>query len=262
MKSTRSPWQVTKSVWYALFMREVLTRLWTDRAGGFWLFAEPILFVVVMVGIRSYLRAIDSVAGAPMVTWLVIGLVAFFMFRDGLMRGLGAINSAQALFSYRQVKPIDTVLVRVFVEGFVRTVVLILLLIGLGLMGFEVFPHNPIGFVIAWFSIWLFGLSAGLLFSVLGTLVPEISKLIGVMMLPMLILSAVMFPVQYLPYSVQEALLYNPIAHALELARLSFFKGYWTLPGINYIYLYSWITSFLVLSLMLHIRFEMKLKAR
>ncbi|MBN2865023.1 MAG: ABC transporter permease [Thiotrichales bacterium] len=258
----RTSWQVTKSVWHALFMREVLTRLWTDRAGGFWMFAEPILFVVVMVGIRAYMRAIESIAGAPMVTWLVIGLVAFFMFRDGLMRGLTSIESAQALFSYRQVKPIDTVLVRIFAEGFVRTLVLIILLLGLALLGFDVIPHNPIGFAFAWFTIWLFGLSAGLLFSVLGSLVPEVKKLIGVMMLPLLILSAVMIPIQYLPHAAQQLLMYNPIAHALELARLSFFKGYWTLPGIDYVYLYSWILSFLLLGLMLQIRFEMKLKTR
>ena len=262
MISQRTSWQVTKSVWYALFMREVLTRLWTDRAGGFWLFAEPILFVVVMVGIRAYMRAIDNIAGAPMVTWLVIGLVAFFMFRDGLMRGLGAISSAKALYSYRQVKPIDAVIVRIFTEGFVRTLVLMLLLMGLALLGFNAIPYDPIGFAFAWFTIWLFGLSAGLLFSVVASLVSEINKLIGVMMLPLLLLSAVMLPLQYLPYPVQQMLLYNPIAHALELARLSFFKGYWTLPGIDYIYLYSWILSFLVLGLMLHIRFEMKLKAR
>jgi len=257
----RTSWQVTKSVWYALFMREVLVRLWTDRAGGFWMFAEPILFIIVMVGIRTAVQTVEIIAGADMIPWLVIGLVGFFMFRDGLLRGMGAIDSAKALFSYRQVKPIDTVFVRILVEGVVRTLVLIFLLVGLSLLSLSAFPDDVLGFFFSWFSIWMLGLGLGLFFSVLASLVSEVAKLVRVMMLPLLIISGAIVPLQFLPHSVQEILIYNPIMHSIELARLSFFKGYWSFPGISYLYLYAWIFGSMALGLMLHIRFEMKIKS-
>ncbi len=258
----RSSWQVTKSVWHALFMREVLGRLFAERSAGFWLFAEPVLFVAVMVSIRTVVQMMDRVGGVEMVPWMMIGLVAFFMFRDGMKGALRTINSNQALFSYRQVKPVDTVLVRNFVEGFVRTIVLLILLLGLGLLGFDVVPHNFLNALSAWGTVWLLGLSSGLVVSVIGTMVPEVGRIINIISLPLLIISGVMIPIQYLPHNIQELLVYNPIVHGIELVRLGFFQGYWTFPGVSVLYLYQWILAMAMLGLMMHIRFQSRLKAK
>jgi len=78
----------------------------------------------------------------------------------------------------------------------------------------------------------------------------------------LLILSGVILPIQFFPYAVQQVLVYNPIVHALELLRLGFFEGYWTLHQINFTYLYYWISLMTAFGLLLHLRFEKRLQAQ
>lgn len=258
----RNSWQITKSVWYALYMREMLSRMFGNRYAWFWLLAEPLMFVGLMVVIRTFIRVMDDVAGTPMVPWMVIGLTAFFMFRDGMTRGMGAVGGNMGLFAYRQVKPVDTVIVRELIELTVHTVVILLFIFVLALLGYQMQPSNLLLVLMAWFSLWLLGLSSGLILSVVVTIIPDLSKIINVMTLPLMILSGAFIPIQFMPYSVQEILLHNPILHLVELLRLGYFEGYWTNSGISMFYVYQWVLPSLMLGLLLHIRFEMKLKAK
>lgn len=259
---TRTPWQVTKSVWYALFMREVFSRMFANRYAWFWLFAEPILFVMVMVGIRTFLAMPDIIAGAPMIPWMIVGLTAFFMFRDGMTRSMGAINANKGLFAYRQVKPIDTVLVRCTIEGTIHSMVFVLFLSAMAIYGYHVVPQNFLMVVFAWGSMWLLGLSVGLIVSVITTIVSETSLIVNLISLPLMILSGAFLPLHFMPPYLQEWLLLNPIVHGVETLRLNFFSGYWSMSGIDLHYLHYWILAMLTLGLMLHIRFELKLKSQ
>jgi capsular polysaccharide transport system permease protein len=258
----RTSWQVTKSVWYALFMREMLSRMFGNRYAWFWLLAEPMMFVGVMVAIRSFIRVLSDVAGVEMIPWMVIGLTAFFMFRDGMTRAMGALNANKGLFAYRQVKPVDTVLIRVFVEAVVHSTVIFLFIITLMLLGFNMQPYNLVMALFAWFSLWCLGLSVGLILSVIVTIVPDLSKIVNVMTLPLMILSGAFLPVQFMPYSVQQILLYNPVLHCIEFLRLQYFSGYWTMSEIQISYFYQWLLPLLALGLLLHLRFELKLKQK
>lgn len=258
----RSPWEVTKNVYYALFMREVLSRLFANRSAWFWLFVEPILFVAVMVGIRTFIRVMDQIAGVDMIPWMIIGLASFFMFRDGMNNGMGAINAGKALFAYRQLKPIDTVVVRIFTLGFVHLIVLVIFILGMMLLGFVLNPQNLLLSMGVWVTLWFLGLGMGLTLSVVTQFVPELSKLVNVMSLPLMILSGAFLPLHFMPHAIQEVLLWNPILHAIELIRLGFFDGYWTLSGIHYLYLLTWVLGSLFLGIALHLRYESRLKVK
>ena len=257
----RTSWQVTKSVWHALFMREVLSRLFANRFAWFWLFAEPVLLVMIMVGIRTFIRMMDSIAGIEMIPWMIVGLSTFFVFRSGMTRGMGAINANKGLFAYRQVKTVDTVFVRVFVEGLLYAILLIVFILGLALMGYDMHPQNVIGVMIAWLSVWALGLAAGMVLSVVTSIIEEVGKIVKMISLPLMILSGAFIPVQYMPHQIKEILLYNPILHGIESLRLAFFEGYWSVHGIDLFYLQQWVLGLLLVGLALHIRFEAKLKA-
>jgi len=85
----RTHWEVTRSVWHATFMREALARTTGDRFAWFWMLAEPIAFVVIMVLVRELLGRLRLIMGAEWIPWLVVGLVAFFLFREGVLRSMG-----------------------------------------------------------------------------------------------------------------------------------------------------------------------------
>ncbi|ACL72392.1 ABC 2 transport system integral membrane protein [Thioalkalivibrio sulfidiphilus HL-EbGr7] len=258
----RTHWEVTRSVWHATFMREALARTTGDRFAWFWMLAEPIAFVVIMVLVRELLGRLRLIMGAEWIPWLVVGLVAFFLFREGVLRSMGAVEANRGLFAYRQVKPVDPVLVRNVLEGLLKTLVLFILIAGVALLGYDILPSDPLGAMFVWISIWLLGLGAGLVVSVVGALVPEVGRLVRMMMLPMFLLSGVIIPLQTLPHQVQVYVIYNPVVHGLESLRLSFFEGYKSLPGIDLTYLWLWSLSMIALGLALHLRFDMRLKAQ
>jgi capsular polysaccharide transport system permease protein len=257
----RTPWQVTRSVWFAMFMREAVSRTMADRMGWFWMIFEPVAFVAIMVGIRSYIKGDRLIANAEFIPWMIAGLMGFFLVREGMMRGMGAVDANQALFAYRQVQPVDPVLVRCFLEGALRTLVFLIFIAGGLLLGIDLYPDNALVALLAWLSLWFLGLGLGLLTSVANTLVPEVGKVIRMLSLPLMILSGVIFPLNNLPHWALEYIMLNPIPHGLEWLRRGFFEQYHVVAGTSVMYLWLCILSIISLGLLMHIRFVNKLKA-
>ncbi|WP_158774135.1 ABC transporter permease [Cobetia sp. L2A1] len=258
----RSAWAVTRSVWFAMFMREAIGRTMTDRMGWFWMIAEPALLLLVMIGIRSYIRGDKLITNAPFIPWMLVGLLGFFLIRQGMMQGLGAISANKALFAYRQVHPVDGVLVRNALDGMIRTIIFLLFIAGGLMIGTDFRPDNGFQAIGGWLSLWLLGLGLGLVTSVLGTLVPEISKVIRMLNMPLLILSGVIMPLNQLPHYLLEYLMLNPIVHGLEYTRQGFFEGYQVVHGTDMIYFWAWTLSTLALGLLMHVRFKERLKSQ
>lgn len=248
----------TKLVWKALFLREALDRLFGSRFSWFWLFAEPVAHIAFFTFIFTIIR-MRHVGGIETTVWLMVGMTAFFTFRRTSMQAMNAVDSNQALFYYRQVFPIDAVLVRSGLEGFLMSIVIFILVLGLSLFGFHVVPHNLIVILLAFGGLWLFGLGLGLVFSVCKGLVPEFSWVVKFLLRPLYFLSGVILPIGNMQNPYREWLMYNPIAHGIEAARLGFAPYYHSSPEVDLGYL--WIMSILLVGfgLLLHRNYSVKL---
>jgi len=258
----RSSWEVTRSVWYAMFMREAISRTMADRMGWFWMIAEPMIFILIMVAIRSFIRSDGLIVGAPFIPWMIVGLMGFFLVREGMMRGLGAVGANQALYAYRQVRPVDPVLVRNFLEGMLRSLIFLLFIAGAAMLQVDLAPDNALLAMSIWLSLWCLGLGLGLIVSVLGTLIPEVGIILRMMIMPLLILSGVIFPIHNMPHWLLEYLLLNPVVHGLEFLRQGFFEGYQRVPGSSMTYFWLVTLTCLALGLALHLRFQQRLIAQ
>lgn len=261
-KGARTPWQVTRSVWYAMFLREALSRTMGDRMGWFWMVFEPVAFVGIMVGIRSFARGGSLVPNADFIPWLIAGLMGFFLVREGMIRGMGAVEANRSLFAYRQVQPVDPVLVRVFLEGTLRSFVFVLFIGGGLMLGLDIYPDNAIRAMVSWLSLWCLGLGLGLVISVSATLVPEVGKIVQMLSLPLMILSGAIFPLNNMPHWLLEYLMLNPIPHGLETLRLGFFENYKVIHGTSMLYFWLFTFSLIAMGLLMHLRFVDRLKAK
>jgi capsular polysaccharide transport system permease protein len=257
----RSPADVTLSVWRALLLREALSRISRERAAWIWLLLEPVVHVVFLVFVLIAVR-MRVVGGIDTVIWALVGLTAFFMFRRPAQQAMNAVGMNQALFGYRQVKPVDTVLVRAALEGFMMTVISVLLYAGAGLVGFDMLPDDPMMVLTAMLGLWLAALGFGLIMSVASELLPELGRLVGLIMTPLYFFSGVMFPIARLPSTFRDWLALNPIAHGLEAARLGFASHYRAIPELSVAYLYGCALAAIFLGLVLHRRFALNLAAR
>ena len=253
-----SPLTITLSVWRALFLREAITRLATGRAAWVWLLFEPVTHMVLMMLIFSVMR-IRAVSGMHVGIWLVVGLLVMFMFMRTGTQTKNAVDANKTLFAYRQVKPVDTILIRAFLEGFLTVIIAAVMFAGTFLFDIGVFPHDPLLLLGAFLGIWLIGLGYGLITSVASELVPELDKILKLVMAPIYMLSGVIFPISTVPSPYRDWLLYNPIAHGIEAARASISPFYHAFAGCDIGYTFGYAIICIAIGLALHRRFAVQL---
>lgn len=258
--SLRSPSAVTLSVWKALFLREAVSRISSGRAAWVWMLLEPVVhvFFTLLLFVLVRMRVVPGVEAAP---WLLVGLASFFTARNIYSRGMEAINANQALFAYRQIVPVDAVLVRAALEGFLGIIVFVILLLGAALVGFQVVPHDPLGALAGFVGVCLCGLGLGMMLSVASELVPELGKLARLLFTPLYFLSGVIFPVVLIPPQYREWVFYNPFAQGLELLRGAYFPLYHAAPEASFVYLYGAAFVTIFLGLALQVRYSVRLRA-
>lgn len=261
LENIRSPGQVTWSVWKALFLREAVTRLTAGRAAWLWLLMEPISHVVILMlifGLTSHRQSF----GVPGPMFVMTGVLAFIMMRNAFSRSTAAVNANVALFAYRQVKPVDTVIVRAALEGFLLIIVALLLLSGAAMIGYSIVPHDPLAALLAFALMWQAGLGLGLVFSVGTFLVPEIGQVVDMLNRVLYFVSCVLWPSMLIPQPYQDWVMLNPFAHGVESLRKAFFFSYQAAPQTDLAYLAAFGQIAVFLGLSLHIRFAKRLAAR
>ena len=252
-KSNRLALLVVLHTWKALFLREVVARISTERAGWLWILFEPLTLVGFMLVLYGTIH-VKTIGGIDTFIWLLAGVLPFFTFRRTATQSMNAINANRALFAYRQVKPVDTVLVRSGAELFLMVIVSIISFVIVGLLGHDVFPVDPLNVLTGFFGLWLLALGFGLISSIIIELIPGLERIFVFVMRPMYLISGVALPMTSIPPEVRHWLLLNPIVHAIEGVRLAFAPFYHAIPELDLLYVYesALVLIFLGLALQLH----------
>lgn len=258
---SRSSLSVTLSVWKALFLREAISRITAARAAWAWMLFEPVMHIGFMLVLYSTLR-MRAVSGADTVVWLFVGLTTFFTARNIYQRGMGAISANQALFGYRQVLPVDTVLVRAALETFLGLIIAVILAAAIALLGHDVLPHEPLLALASYIGVLLCGLGLGLVLSAACELISELGNIADMLFTPLYFLTGVIFPLTAIPPQYREWVFYNPFAHGIELLRSGFFPLYHAAPETNLSFLYGFALVSITLGLALQVRFALTLRAK
>lgn len=258
VRYSRSALRVATSVWRALFLREAISRLSTSRTAWLWLLLEPIAHMSYLLVIFTVVR-VSVVGGVNTGMWLLMGLIGFFMFRRTAVQSQHAINANKALFTYRQVKPVDTVMVRAALEGLLLLVAASLLLLFYALLGKTDLPSDPLRVVLSLFGLWLIGLGFGLIASVATALIHSLEKVFELIMMPLYFLSGVLVHTASVPQPFRGWLLLNPITHGVESARLGYAPAYNASSGNSMAYLYGCAIVLIFIGLALHRQFARRL---
>ena len=259
--SPRSPLQIAAGVWHALLMREALRRLFPSRAAWAWLLVEPLFHAFYLTLIYTVIK-VRSVGGIDTVVWLLSGLMGFFLFNRTAAQVAEALTANRPLFTYRQVKPFDTLLVRALLEGAVMAVIMASIFFGASLFGHVFAPDAPLLVLLAFFSAWLIGFGWGVIVAIINDLVPELGNLLDMLSRPLYLISGVIFPLALLPQQMREWLMINPLAHVLENIRLGFAPYYHAVPEASTTYPYLVALVLIFIGLSLTKKFEWKVLAK
>ena len=253
-----NPFSATIQVWHAIFLREAVDRLFGMRAAWMWLLVEPCLHIGFIAFVLRAMR-MQSMGGADTALWFSIGMLTFFMFRRTAVQTMHSIDCNKAFFAFRQVRPFDASFVRAGLEGFLMVFIILIIFTGAAFTGRDPLPHDPLLVMAAVGGMWLFGLGYGLVASVVMRLVPEMTHILQIFMLPLYLLSGVIIPIFSIPQPYRDWLLFNPLVHGVEAARIGFFANNHTVPDISLGYLYQWLLASLCLGLALYRAYETRL---
>ncbi|WP_250517388.1 ABC transporter permease [Caballeronia sp. INDeC2] len=249
------------AVLYALVLREAVTRLSIERGAWLWMLLEPGEHIVLLMLWHGLVQH-HFIPGVNVPLFIGIGVLAFFMMRSVSLRGMEAISANMALFTYRQIKPVDTVLARGFLEGIIFLVIGVLLVTSCAMFGADISVCHPLRVITGAALMWSFGMGLALTLSSAKRLIPEIGQIAKMLFGPLYYTSAALYPSSWIPASARNLFFLNPIVHGVEMMRSGYFEAYAEPDQVDPAYLGCWALCLVALGLFLHVRFERKLGER
>lgn len=255
---SRSGLRIVGSVLHALVLREAVARLFSRRGAAAWLLLEPLAGIGFLLLVYALMQA-RHVGGMNTLMWLASGLLSFYLFRRTALQGTAGIGANRALYTYRQVHPVDTVITRCGLEGLIQLVVGAVVMAGLGLSGVPLAVHDPLQVMLALTGLWLLGLGWGLCASVAVELMPGLGQVLGLVMLPLTLASAVAFPLATLPPPWSGWLMLNPVAHGIEGVRAGISPFYHHAADLSLAHLQICALALVCLGLALQVGFRHRL---
>ncbi len=240
--------QVFADALVALVIREVRNRYGTFRGGYVWAVVQPLALVMIMNESRALLgsggKEIYGVSGQY---FFLIGILPYFMYQQSFHQAMGAMRSFRGVFNYREVRPIDIILVRSAIEFVLLVFVLMLTTLGLHLFDLKIDFEDPLAFIGVIGLLFVFTQGMGLIADVYSTRSDNLRRVFTLLDRPLFFLSGVFYTVDVVPDRLRPYILWNPLAHALDLGRDAMLSEY-TSP-CSWLYLSMWSFGLLLFGL-------------
>jgi capsular polysaccharide transport system permease protein len=210
---------------HALLLREVKTRFGSSQLGYVWALVPSAAWILMFAGLYQLTGRLAP-PGTSVVGFLATGIIPFAAFRETAGRCLAAIEANKGLLFYPQVRPLDLVVARVVLEAATHLILMMLFLGGLAL--YEGVPRIE-SLLVALSGLALatgLGAALGLVCCGVSVYTPAVERVFSTAMRIIFWTSALFHPVESLPKSGRDLLLYNPVVHAIEMVRDGWFPGY------------------------------------
>ncbi len=224
-QTPRSSFQVLRDVTFGLLIRELKTRFGSYRLGYAWALLDPLLIIGAFSLIFG-MRSSGGFGGVPAPLFITASYLPFLFFRNVVSKMQSAVTANMGLFCYRQVTPFATFIARFALEAMIGLVVGGVLVLGLLWFGIDAIPSDPLLVISIYSILMIFSFSLGIIFCVLSNLFKEADKFLGLIMMPLMFISCVMYPLATIPPQYQHWFLWNPLVHAIELVRCGWISGY------------------------------------
>lgn len=245
------------SIW-AFLRRELKNQFGKFHLGYFWAFADPAAAVAVFTLLHAVLRGSHAkLYGVSPIVFFVFSAVSYFLFSHCMTRAQGVCDSHRGLFNYRQIKPIDIILARTLTEAVLMLVVAAVFVLGWGWFGQPMRIQDPLLMIAGLLSLYVMGVALGLIFEVYGTVFPDMRRIFGMVMRPMIFISGLFFTMEMVPHVYRPFLYWNPVLHAVDLVRDGVIHGY-TSPG-SLLYVCCWALVLLFFGLSAYRRYLYRL---
>ncbi|WP_439547551.1 ABC transporter permease [Sandarakinorhabdus sp.] len=249
MPSLRKGWNIQTRVIGALMLRELTTRYGRENIGFLWIIVEPLLFAL-LVGLLWRVMKGPIEYGVDIVVFVVSGYIPLVFFRSSLSRSVNSFTANGSLMYHRQIKILDLILVRFFIELIGHMMAYLFVALVLGAFGMFPVPYD-IGFLLlGWGYYALFTFAICLVVAPLSETNEILEKFIPVTAYLMVPFSGAFFIVSALSKEAAQIVLYSPPVHGMEMMRYGLF-GPSVDPQYDFIYPLQFSLPCMVLGLLL-----------
>lgn len=207
---------------HALLLREVITRYGRHGLGVLWIVLEPMLFTLGVAGLW-YLAKLHTVSNIPIIAFAITGYSSVLMWRNAANRCSKAIEPNLSLMYHRNVKVIDIFFSRIVLEWVGATASITVLTVFFASIGAMQWPSDIWPIIGAWLLLGWYSLALGLIVGALSERSETFERTWHVVTYLLFPLSGAMFMVHWLPKAAQNAILWLPMVHSVEMLRHGYF---------------------------------------
>ncbi|MBV9014205.1 MAG: ABC transporter permease [Alphaproteobacteria bacterium] len=210
----------------ALIIRETRTRFGDSKLGYGWALLEPILHITMLSAVFSLMMQGRPPIGTHFFIFYFTGLVPYLMFVHTSSAMSHAITSNGALLQLPLVTTFDLIAARGFLELITDVIVAVILLAGFGFIGLRAAPDDLWSPSIALLVTAIFGCGVGFINAVLTVrwgswdkIWPQVTRLLY-------FFSGIFYVPGMMPDWARDALVWNPLLHAIDWFRAGFYAAY------------------------------------
>jgi ABC-type polysaccharide/polyol phosphate export permease/Flp pilus assembly protein TadD len=211
---------------HALIVRESRTRFGDAKLGYGWALIEPVLHILMLSLVFAVMMRGRPPIGNEFFIFYYTGIIPYHLFVHTSSAMTYAITSNLPTLQLPLVSPFDLIIARGLLELVTDILVAIILLAGFGILGFGVLPHDVPALTASVLAVWLFGCGIGFINAVLNAFCKAWDKIWVQLTRTLYFCSGIFYVPGMMPDWVRDILAWNPILHAVDWFRSSFFAEY------------------------------------
>jgi capsular polysaccharide transport system permease protein len=236
----------------AVARREMQLRAAKGSFGLIGVFIEPLALIATFLALRIFLRGGGDGTYMNVVLWLAMGFVPFFMFADIAIKAISGVEKNSELYFYRRLKPLDSLLGNTLLFSQIFGSLLLVFVLGVSLWEWRFALQNVGLAVFIFVGIAMLGFGVGLATLIVGHRLPFVAWIMKMFLRRILLwTSCIFFPISIVPDVARPWILWNPIAHGIELMRTSV-NPYYPAPGVSPLYFWAWVVGSVGLGLFIY----------
>ncbi|MCF3640946.1 ABC transporter permease [Rhizobium sp. TRM95111] len=223
-----------------LVIRNALTRFGDGPMGIFWALAEPGAMIGIYLLMHGVIRAAIPF-GDNAILFFLTGILAFRMTRAISAKTEGAISQNQSMLTFPLIRPLDTVVAAFLFELILWAVISTIFITFVTVYLDRSVIVYPLEFTACLISIIYFAFAFGVFNATFGVIVPLWKTILGMLGLPLMIASGILFVPSSMPPEFITIIWWNPFLHCVEWFRSTTYLDYHTVLSKTYLWSVSTI---------------------
>lgn len=233
----------------ALMMREISTRFGREGLGFAWLVLEPLAFCIGVIILWSATKPAYE-HGIRDAAFTMTGYMCVVLFRHQIMYSVSALQANIGLLHHRQVKPLHIFLSRNLLEFAGATIAFIVVYIAIFGLGQIELPRDYLLVYLGWMLLGWNGMGLAMVMAGLAMRFEVLERVIQLITYILIPLSGAFSMVAWVPPHLQQAYLFLPLPHCIEMLRAGVF-GEFVVTHYDPYYALAWGTSLNILGFLL-----------